>query len=155
MSFSVSDLSLTFVMNVNFTNFTFDSLSGVTSQYLLTHVAGCWKSVCCLLEEVSSLTNTTTTTTTIPGIHLRAQSPDGGHPGRGVAGGGLLSTRVLLAVVSLGKLKPGLDNVNSGNIWHTVITSPQRPLCLLVAVLAGLLAPLVSRSCQFIRNENY
>ena len=100
------------MMKIYPTDFTFDSLSGVTSQYLLTHVAGCWKSVCCLLEEVASLTNTTTTTT-IPGIHLRAQSPDGGYPGRGVASGGLLSTRVLLAGVALGKLKPGMENPHS------------------------------------------
>ena len=104
------------MMKIYPTDFTFDSLSGVTSQYLLTHVAGCWQSVCGLLEHMTSLTttnNTTTTTTTIHGLHLRAQAPDGGHPGRGVAGGGLLSTRVLLAGVALGKLKPGMENPHS------------------------------------------
>ena len=160
-------LSLTFVMNVDFADFTFDSLSGVTSQHLLTHVARCGQPVCCLQEHVTShlptntTTNTTTTTTTIPNLHLRAEASDGGHPGRGVASSGLVSPRhcsattVLLTVgvVAFRRLKSGMDNLQSENISKTdclLSTCPQAPM-LLVDVLTLLLVPLVFQPSEFIK----
>ena len=93
-------------MNVYFADFTFDSLSGVTSQYLLAHVARCRQPVGGLLEDVTPLP------TSIPALHLGVQASDGGHPGRGVPGSRLVSATTVL-LVAFGRLKSGVDTGQS------------------------------------------
>ena len=150
-------LCLTFMMNVDFAYFTFDSLPGVTSQHLLTHLAGCGQPVCCLQEHVTPLPTTTATKST---LQLRAEASDGGHPGRGVASSGLVCPRhcsattvlLTLGVVAFRRLKSGMDNLQSENIYNLlyISTSPQCPM-LLAGVLTVLLVPLVFQPSEFIK----
>ena len=126
-TWSVSHHYLTFVMNVYFADFTFDSLSGVTSQHLVTHVTRCGQSVCCLQEHMTAISLSLTTTSS-PALQLGAETPDGGHPGGGVASRGLLSSRHRGAGgVTFATLNPGLHVISSNtrlSYCPTYLSSP-------------------------------